>query len=182
MTPGHPIVPRLEWRTFGDRFGEADSRFASLAPDRVQESDEVYLLSRASDASVKVRDGLMDVKRLERTNDDGLEQWKPVMKATYPLSGADIAAVLEALGTTVPVLARSEYTLDELVAEVIEPNDDLAAVAVHKRREHLHDRRLHGGAVGGEDRAGLAADDRRRVGGCGTRERGRARARPRLPA
>ena len=71
-------MPRWEWRTFGDRFGEADSRFASLAPDRVQESDEVYLLSRASDASVKVRDGLMDVKRLERTNDDGLEQWKPV--------------------------------------------------------------------------------------------------------
>ena len=136
MTPKPPIVPRWEWRTFGDRFGEADSRFASLAPDRVQESDEVYLLSRASDASVKVRDGLMDVKRLERTNDDGLEQWKPVMKATYPLSGADIAAVLEALGTTVPVLARSEYTLDELVAEVIEPSDDLAAVAVHKRREH----------------------------------------------
>jgi len=136
VTPGPPIVPRWEWRTFGDRFGEADSRFASLAPERVQESDEVYLLSRASDASVKVRDGLMDVKRLERTNDDGLEQWKPVMKATYPLSGADIAAVLEALGTTVPVLARSEYTLDELVAEVIEPSDDLAAVAVHKRREH----------------------------------------------
>ena len=136
MTPAPPIVPRWEWRTFGDRFGEADSRFASLAPDRVQESDEVYLLSLASDASVKVRDGLMDVKRLERTNDDGLEQWKPVMKATYPLSGADIAAVLEALGITVPVLARSEYTLDELVAEVIEPSDDLAAVAVHKRREH----------------------------------------------
>ena len=103
--------------------------------ERVQESDEVYLLSRASDASVKVRDGLMDVKRLERTNDDGLEQWKPVMKATYPLSAADTASVLEALGTAVPALARSEYTLDQLVAEVIEPSDDLTAVAVHKRRE-----------------------------------------------
>jgi exopolyphosphatase/guanosine-5'-triphosphate,3'-diphosphate pyrophosphatase len=136
VTPGPPIVPRWEWRTFGDRFGEADSRFASLAPERVQESDEVYLLSRTSDASVKVRDGLMDVKRLEHTNDDGLEQWKPVMKATYPLSAADTAAVLEALGTAVPALARSEYTLDELVAEVIEPSDDLTAVAVHKWREH----------------------------------------------
>jgi exopolyphosphatase/guanosine-5'-triphosphate,3'-diphosphate pyrophosphatase len=136
LTTGPPIVPRWEWRTFGDRFGEADRRFASLAPDSVQESDEVYLLSRTSDASVKVRDGLMDVKRLERTNDDGLEQWKPILKAAYPLSAADLAAVLEALGTAVPTLARSEYTLDELVAEVIEPSDDLAAIGVHKRREH----------------------------------------------
>ncbi len=135
MTAPPEIVPRWEWRTFGDRFGEADSHFASLTPDRVQESDEVYLLSRASDASVKVRDGLMDVKRLERTNDDGLEQWIPVMKATYPLSSADVGAVLEALGAAVPALGRSEYTLDELIAEVIGPNDDLAALAVHKRRE-----------------------------------------------
>ncbi len=83
-----PVVPRWEWRTFGESFGEADTHLAALAPDRVQESDEVYLLSRASDASVKVRDGLMDVKRLERVNDDGLEQWKPVMKASYPLARA----------------------------------------------------------------------------------------------
>ena len=58
------IVPRWEWRTFGDGFGEAEGRLASLSPERAQESDELYLLSRTSDASVKVRDGLMDVKRL----------------------------------------------------------------------------------------------------------------------
>jgi len=51
-----PIVPRWEWRTFDERFGEADIHFAALSPDRAQESDEVYLLSLASDASVKVRD------------------------------------------------------------------------------------------------------------------------------
>ena len=53
------IVPRWEWRTFGDSFGQAESRFASLSPERAQESDDLYLLSRASDASVKVRDGLI---------------------------------------------------------------------------------------------------------------------------
>ena len=129
-------MPRWEWRTFGDSFGEADRRFASLSPERVQESDDVYLLARESDASVKVRDGLMDVKQLERVNDDGLEQWKPVMKDACPLSATDVAAVVEALGTAVPSLARGEYTLDEFVAEVIDPSDDLVAVEVQKRREH----------------------------------------------
>jgi exopolyphosphatase/guanosine-5'-triphosphate,3'-diphosphate pyrophosphatase len=130
-----PIVPRWEWRTFGERFGDADIHFAALSPDRVQESDEVYLLSLASDASVKVRDGLMDVKRLERVNDDGLEQWKPVLKASYPLGAPDVAAVFTALGAAVAPLERSEYTLDELVAEVVGMSDDLIAVEVHKRRE-----------------------------------------------
>jgi exopolyphosphatase/guanosine-5'-triphosphate,3'-diphosphate pyrophosphatase len=132
----HPIVPRWEWRTFGERFGEADTRFAELSTDHVDESDEIYLLSLASDASIKVRDGLMDVKRLERRSDDGLELWKPVMKASYPLPTVDVAAVITSLGVAVPPLARAEYTLDELIAEVIAPNDDLIAVEVHKRREH----------------------------------------------
>ena len=39
------IVPRWEWRTFGDSFGPAEERFAALTPERVQESDETYVLS-----------------------------------------------------------------------------------------------------------------------------------------
>ena len=96
-----PIVPRWEWRTFGEHFGDADNRFAGLSPGRVEEGDEIYLLSLASDASCKVRAGLMDVKRLERRNDDGLELWKPVMKASFPLSAQDAAGVITALDATV---------------------------------------------------------------------------------
>jgi len=44
------IVPRWEWRTFGDDFGAADRWFAAATPERVQESDETYLLSLESDA------------------------------------------------------------------------------------------------------------------------------------
>ena len=51
----------------------------------------MYVLARESDASVKVRDGLMDVKRL-RGVEGGLEQWVPVMKATFPLSGRPTSA------------------------------------------------------------------------------------------
>jgi len=131
------IVPRWEWRTFGEGFGAAEEQLAEAAPDRVQESDEVYLLSLASDASVKVRDGLMDVKQLEHVNDDGLEQWRPVMKETFPLGAGEVASLLAALGVPVPELARESYSLDELVDEVVGPSGELRAVGVHRHREHF---------------------------------------------
>jgi exopolyphosphatase/guanosine-5'-triphosphate,3'-diphosphate pyrophosphatase len=130
------IVPRWEWRTFGERFGAADGRFAELSPERVHESDELYLLSLEGDDTVKVRDGLMDVKHLERVNDDGLEQWIPVMKAAFPLPAADVGSVLAGLRVAVPSLARTAYTLDELLDELVRPSRDLLAVEVHKRRVH----------------------------------------------
>jgi exopolyphosphatase/guanosine-5'-triphosphate,3'-diphosphate pyrophosphatase len=129
------IVPRWEWRTFGESFGVADTGFAALTPERVQESDETYLLSLESDASVKVRDGLMDVKRLEHVNDDGLEQWRPVMKASFPLSAEDVRSVLSALEVEGPALERDAYALHELLADVVGPHDSLLAVDVHKHRE-----------------------------------------------
>ena len=130
------IIPRWEWRTFGERFGAADSRLAALTPERVQESDEAYLLSREADASVKVREGLMDIKHLEQVNDDGLEQWMPVMKATFPLSADDVRAVLAALHIAGLSLARATYTLDQLVDELSHEKSDVVVVRVHKRREH----------------------------------------------
>jgi len=130
------IVPRWEWRTFGDDFGAADGHFAALVAERLQESDEVYLLSTRSDASVKVRDALMDVKELQEVNEDGLEQWKPVMKAEYPLPADGVRSVLATLAVEAPELARTEYTLDQFVDEVVGPSPDLSAVNVHKHREH----------------------------------------------
>ncbi|HUO74744.1 MAG TPA: hypothetical protein VMU39_28520 [Solirubrobacteraceae bacterium] len=135
-TPLSAIVPRWEWRTFGGRFGDAEERLAALTSDRVQDSDETYVLSLESDASVKVRDGLMDVKRLEHVNDEGLEQWRPVLKEAFPLSRADVATVLDALAVTPPRLERAEYTLDQLVDEIVGPSTELRAVEVHKHREH----------------------------------------------
>src|SRR3954453_19115197 len=135
---GSAIVPRWEWRIFGAIPDAAERRFAALAAERVEDSDETYLLSRASDASVKVRGGRMDVKRLERVDGDGLELWMPVMKATFPLSAAAVGAVLEELGAPAPApsLERAEYTFEELLVEVVDPSPGLLAVGVHKHREH----------------------------------------------
>jgi exopolyphosphatase / guanosine-5'-triphosphate,3'-diphosphate pyrophosphatase len=133
MTP--EIVPRWEWRTFGDSFGPADASFAALTPERVQESDEIYLLSTAEGDTVKIRDELMDVKHLEHVDADGLEEWLPVMKAGFPLPAADLSAVLASLRVAAPPREREEYTLDQLLDEVVRPNADLRAVEVYKRRQ-----------------------------------------------
>ena len=102
----------------------------------MQESDELYLLSQESDASVKVREGRVDVKRLEGVDGNGLELWRPVLNASFPLGAADVRAVLDALHVSVPDLARAAYTLEQLVDELVEPSPALAAVPVHKRRTH----------------------------------------------
>jgi exopolyphosphatase / guanosine-5'-triphosphate,3'-diphosphate pyrophosphatase len=122
------IVPRWEWRAFGDSFGGAEDR---LAPEQVHESDELYLLSAAGDASVKVRDGVMDVKLLQRVDEHGLEQWLPVLKASFPLQPEDVRAVFEALELPGPKLDQSAYELDDLLRL-----GGVREVAVHKLRRH----------------------------------------------
>jgi exopolyphosphatase / guanosine-5'-triphosphate,3'-diphosphate pyrophosphatase len=130
------IVPRWEWRAFGDGASAAEDHFAAVEPEWEEESDEVYLLSTQSDASVKIRGGTMDVKHLERVDDAGLEQWRPVLKASFPIAAADVPAVLRALEAGVPELGRAEYGVDELIDEIVRPDSALLPVGVHKRRRH----------------------------------------------
>ena len=110
------IIPRWEFRTFGQHFGAADTEFEAMTPGAVQESDEVYLLvddGQPTTDVVKIRFDLMDVKTLREVNPDGLERWEPVAKVAFPLAPADLAIVTKAL--------RLAST----------PSDDAAASAVH---------------------------------------------------
>lgn len=127
------IIPRWEWRTFAASFGDADRRFRELEPGELQESDELYLLAPASDANVKVRNRLMDIKTLEQVNADGLEQWRPVMKAEFPLPAAEVEKVCAALHVTLPA-PRELYTLEQLQAELTHPSRGVRVVRVHKKR------------------------------------------------
>ncbi len=127
------IVPRWEWRSFGQSFGGAERRLAALPPQGVQESDETYLLSAAG-ANVKVRSALMDIKVLQQVNADGLEQWIPVMKAGFPLPAAEKAKVLEALRLPPPSRPGDSDTLDQFIDEFAKPGAAIRAVTVHKRR------------------------------------------------
>ena len=137
MTTATPtaVVARWEWRTFGDAFGSVEEQLGGAEPEKTQTSDEVYLVSLASDASVKIRDELLDVKQLQHVNREGLEQWLPVLKASFPVDAAQLRTVLDALGVAIP-LRRDHYTLDQLLSDVIGPSVDLRALQVHKHRRH----------------------------------------------
>jgi exopolyphosphatase/guanosine-5'-triphosphate,3'-diphosphate pyrophosphatase len=123
---------RWEWRTFGEQFGGAEDVLASTAQECAVESDERYLTSAEGVDAVKVRDGLMDVKHLERVNGDGLELWKPVMKSPLPISPGDAQAVLAAL--RIPArLDADAYDLADLSEAA---GGALRIVPVHKVRRH----------------------------------------------
>ena len=128
------IIPRWEWRTFGQSFGEADASLPRSQPKDVQDSQELYFLSSVADENVKVRDQLMDIKTLEQVNSDGLEQWKPVMKAGFPLAVADVDEGLQGLGVAAPTVTRPAYTMEQFVEELVKAEPRLRAVDVHKRR------------------------------------------------
>jgi exopolyphosphatase/guanosine-5'-triphosphate,3'-diphosphate pyrophosphatase len=127
-----PIVPRWEWRCFAPSLAHL-AQAASLPADAApRDSDETYILDlsgRLSD-SVKIRDGVLDVKRLLQTDASGLELWEPVLKARFPLDRKDVAAVFGPCMPPSAALTRDAYTLEQLVAA----QPALRVVAVHKSR------------------------------------------------
>src|SRR5262249_13845285 len=123
-----------EWRTFGPGFGKAEAALLAKRTGADQESDELYFLSDHGE-NVKVRSDLMDIKVLKETNPDGLEQWMPVMKASFPLPSAEVAKVLEALHVGGASAKKPTYTLDEFVEAFAKgPGAKIRAVKVHKLR------------------------------------------------
>jgi exopolyphosphatase/guanosine-5'-triphosphate,3'-diphosphate pyrophosphatase len=93
------VVPRWEWRT-SDEVGPAAARLASETPHQVHDSDEMYMVTGPGEDTVKVRDGLVDVKQLEEVDDHGLERWRPVLKRPSTLTADDVHVLARALHAT----------------------------------------------------------------------------------
>jgi hypothetical protein len=110
-------APRWEWRAFGESFGGRRDALGELTRARGGER-RLYLLSVASNESVKVRGGRLDLKRLQRVDEDGLEQWEPVMKAAFPVAAADLQSVLR--HSRWNLAERDEYTLEQLLVELVD--------------------------------------------------------------
>jgi exopolyphosphatase/guanosine-5'-triphosphate,3'-diphosphate pyrophosphatase len=129
------IKPRYEFRIWGDSLGPLRDKLQAMAQPSSKSSDESYLISAATDRSnVKVRAELMDIKVLV-AEDRGLEQWKPILKAGFPLAGAIIVEqVFPSLELKAPQLTKSEYSFNEFLDEIIRPNPQIAIVTVSKTR------------------------------------------------
>jgi hypothetical protein len=139
MKIGEISKPRFEFRTFGQDFDEPAylmSRLSVPVPEKVwaRESDEIYIVSRTNDANnTKIRDGKMDIKTFV-TEQDGLEQWNPLMKGEFPLAKAVLVEeVFPAFQVSMPDFAQDTYTYEEFMG-MIAAHPDLQAVKVSKHR------------------------------------------------
>ncbi|HVM81467.1 MAG TPA: hypothetical protein VMU06_20765 [Stellaceae bacterium] len=129
-------IPRWEWRCFAPSLTISPKTLLIPADAARHESDEVYILDltgRISD-NVKIRDEVLDVKRLLKTDADGLELWEPILKARFPLGRKDVAAVFAAWMPPASELTRDSYALAELVEDIFATRPALRLVRVHKSR------------------------------------------------
>jgi len=139
MEIGAISKPRFEFRSFGQNFDAAHFRMTRLSvpvPEKVWErhSEEIYIMSRTNDINnTKIRDGKMDIKTYVQTV-DGLEQWNPLMKGSFPISAKALAEeVFPAFMVEMPALDKDTYTYEEFL-HLIKIHPDLQAVRVYKQR------------------------------------------------
>ena len=127
---------RYEFRAFARDFGLVEDRLRELAePSRIVESHELYIVTSRSDASnIKIRGGRLDIKQC-LGEQQGLEQWKPVLKQELPLvNEPDAARLAEALVLDCSADELCGRNLSELLSEQVFPQPDLGAARVFKQR------------------------------------------------
>jgi hypothetical protein len=127
---------RYEFRAFAKNFGAVESRLRSIAsPDRIIESDEIYLVSTLTDTNnLKIRNGLLDIKALVEQN-NRLEKWSPVLKTPLPISSRDTELqVLRALAITSGETGINHLDATTLIEQWARPHPHLRVAAVFKRR------------------------------------------------
>ncbi len=129
------IIPRWEWRTFAEDFGEAESNIKKNKVTRVKESEEIYIISDKSNDNTKIRDEKMDIKTPLRINTEkNLEQWTVMMKADFPIHINDLVLVFKAFGMPLPYFKKDEYSYKEYLEDIIKSNPNLHSIDVSKKR------------------------------------------------
>ena len=129
------IKPRYEFRVWAETLTPIRERLERLASPKETVSQETYLVSATTDkCNAKIRADLMDIKLLV-AEDRGLEQWNPILKVAFPLESSVVATqVFPSLELPPPVLAKSEYTLDEFLGDVMRAEPRITIVDVSKTR------------------------------------------------
>ena len=129
------IKPRYEFRIWAESLAPLRAKLETLGQPREAKSAETYLISKVTErCNAKIRAELMDIKVLVGEY-RGLEQWKPILKAGFPISQLDIASqVFPSLQVMAPTLVKSDYTFDEFLNSLVRPEPKIAIVEVTKTR------------------------------------------------
>jgi hypothetical protein len=131
------IVPRAEFRVFGQ--GVIDTvkqkmwdAGALLQKARRMPPETYFLSARTSEANVKVREGLLDIKTKVGQTPEGFEIFQPRGKFQFPVKRDDLAAILAHLKVEM-LLERETATIEEFIA-MARTHPDLVPVSVEKMR------------------------------------------------
>jgi hypothetical protein len=131
------IVPRAEFRVFGQ--GVIDivkqkmwDAGAVLQKARRMPPETYFLSARTSEANVKVRDGLLDIKIKVGETPEGYEIFQPRGKFQFPVKREELAVILAHLKVEMP-LERETTTIEEFIA-MARKHPDLVPVSVEKMR------------------------------------------------
>ncbi|HEX8800191.1 MAG TPA: hypothetical protein VF772_16355 [Terriglobales bacterium] len=129
------IKPRYEFRIWSESLTSLQQKLEAKAEARETRSQETYLISAVTEkCNAKIRAELMDIKVLT-AEDRGLEQWRPILKAGFPLSNSAIAEqILPSLQLTPPALTMDAYTMEEFFQEVVRKEPKIAVADVTKTR------------------------------------------------
>lgn len=95
------VVPRWEWRIFRPTL-PWPAEAVPHADGDVEASADTYLLASGSSFNVKIRRGRLEIKRLERMDEHGLEQWRPIHAFQFPLTPDQVATTCVDLGVCAP--------------------------------------------------------------------------------
>ena len=129
------IIPRWEWRTFGQAFGDAEENIKKHGEKGFKKSEEKYILSKVSNENVKFRDDLIDIKTLKEINNDKLEQWYPALKSGFPIEKDKLEILFrDYFKVPLPEFKRDTYTYKEFLDELVGKCDQLVVVDVYKER------------------------------------------------
>lgn len=130
------VIPRFEFRIFGNNLSEYEQNIQALAAkEMTRQMDSIYLLTPwKRKNNVKIREGVMDIKLLEKEH-LGLQQWNPLLVGEFPIDANVIKTVVfPALSIESPVFERKKYTLKQFISEVVTVDPDLAVAYVWKTR------------------------------------------------
>lgn len=131
------IAPRAEFRVFGqgviDTVQQKMWDAGALLQKARRMPPETYFLSiQTSEANVKVRDGLLDIKTKVGETPEGYEIFQPRGKFRFPVKREELAAILVHLKVEIP-LQKETYNIEEFIA-MARKHPDLVPVNVEKMR------------------------------------------------
>ena len=131
------IVPRAEFRVFGHGIIDTVKQrmwncSAALHKARKMPAETYFLSVNTTEANVKVRDGLLDIKTKTGETPEGYEIFQPRGKFQFPVSKQDLSVILGHLKVEMP-LDKPTYELEDFI-EMARAHPQMAPVTVEKMR------------------------------------------------